>query len=218
MNVDRIGYTYRKYPAVYRLGERSCIYRDCSAAGAGAKRSFARLPPRGGLVTSANLSVRRATAVYTISTFWQRRRQLSLLSERVSTTSYVPISWTISVIYRPSFPCLLRSTDFHSPVNRLGEWNAHTLGKRSIRSSDNWNAPDTSPRFYPLMAWFFLYGGGISFVTREWRIESRITLHLDRQGDQSPFLMNTTTLKRSTIGSHAVDALTAGCISEGVNT
>lgn len=49
-------------------------YRDCSAAGAGAKRSLARPPPRGGLVTSAILSVRRATAVYTISTFWQRRR------------------------------------------------------------------------------------------------------------------------------------------------
>jgi len=41
-----------------------------AAAGAGAKPSLVRPPPRGGLVTSAILSVRRATAVYTISTFW----------------------------------------------------------------------------------------------------------------------------------------------------
>lgn len=98
-------------PAVYRRGiergiplERWCIYRDCSAAGAGAKRSLARPPPRGRLMTSAILSVRRATAVYTISTFWQRRQhQHRCWANEFS--HVVPISWTsiVSFVTHP-FP------------------------------------------------------------------------------------------------------------------
>lgn len=79
-----------------------CAYRDCSAAGAGAKRSLARPPPRGGLVTSAILSVRRATAVYTISTFWQRRRHRVHELNRRSHDARRTISWITQRVVPPS--------------------------------------------------------------------------------------------------------------------
>ncbi|XP_076182872.1 uncharacterized protein LOC143154793 [Ptiloglossa arizonensis] len=171
------------------IGDR----RDCSAAGAGAKRSLARPPPRGGLVTSAILSVRRATAVYTNSTFWQRR-QRRLLSERV-------FSRRCPLTAERSRRCLSRDTATDCNVS---------LGVSRVRRVAGYISDEKVTR--PVCE--LTRTGCVSVTLRGSRYTRTETVRL-----RSSFLMITATSARRTVGSHAVNALAGGTIiHEGADT
>lgn len=181
-------------------------YRDCSAAGAGAKRSLARPPPRGGLVTSAILSVRRATAVYTISTFWQRRRHRVHELNRRSHDARRTISWITQRVVPPSSlsPLLPRPVVAH-PV------------RRSVIRTGHASRTDYKR--------IFVSGKGrvVVAVSQLSRVllpaSARRSATLPKWRCFLSLMCTTTTTRRRTVGSHAVDALAGGIsVSESSNT
>lgn len=136
-----------------------CAYRDCSAASAGAKRSLARPPPRGGLVTSAILSVRRATAVYTISTFWQRRRHRcrsarvkSPFARRTINDQLESCSASCPLHHFPPFPRPVVANSVRRSVIRTGHAFRTDYGFLSVREDASSSPPASSTRSRVLLS------------------------------------------------------------------